>query len=118
MNTQQGGPILGYWKVLPAPRKDGHLTHWLLLTLDEHARGTLGSEDDALAVYRAIADRTGGALLDFRASRLQVMGEVLAGVATLAIGGRNLPEAQNTAGARLLLEHLPSSAARRPESPN
>lgn len=65
------------------------------------------AEDATLAVYRAIADRTGGAVLDFRASKLKVMGEVLAGVATLAIGGRKLLEAQATAGARLLLEHLP-----------
>jgi len=69
------------------------------------------AEDDTLAVYRAIADRTGGAVLDFRASKLRVMGEMLVGVATLAIGGRKLLEAQGTAGARLLIEHLPRSVS-------
>ena len=65
-----------------------------------------GAEDEALESFRQIAERTGGALLDFRTGDA-LMGELLAGVATLAIGGRKLREAQNTAGARLLLTHLP-----------
>lgn len=66
-----------------------------------------GAEGKPLEVFRQIAERTGGAVLDFRAGDAALMGELLAGVATLAIGGRRLLEAQHTAGARLLLTHLP-----------
>ena len=65
------------------------------------------AEGEALEVFRQIAERTGGALLDFRSSDVALMGELLAGVAALAIGGRKLLEAQPGAGARLLLTHLP-----------
>ncbi len=65
-----------------------------------------GAEDDTLAVFQRIAERTGGAVLDFRSGGLDLMGELLAGVASLAIGGRKLLEAQSTSGAQLLLRHL------------
>jgi len=64
------------------------------------------ADPEALAVFRQIAERTGGAVLDFRTGDTVLMGELLAGVATLAIGGRKLLEAQHTAGARLLLTNL------------
>jgi hypothetical protein len=65
-----------------------------------------GAEGEALDLFRRIAERTGGALLDFRTGDSAFMGELLAGVAMLAIGGRKLLEAQHTAGARMLLTHL------------
>jgi len=65
-----------------------------------------GADGDTLAVFEQIAERTGGAVLDFRSGDLDLMGELLAGVASLAIGGRRLLEAQTTAGARLLITHL------------
>jgi hypothetical protein len=68
----------------------------------------LADQADAptLRVFRELADRTGGALLDFRSGELDLMGEVLGAVAALAIGGRKLLESKRTAGARLLLSHL------------
>jgi hypothetical protein len=62
-----------------------------------------GADEESLAVFREIAERTGGALLDFRAGELDLMGEVLDAVATLAIGGRKLLAAKKTMGAQLLL---------------
>ena len=64
------------------------------------------ADEPTLRVFRALADRTGGALLDFRSGELDLMGEVLGAVAALAIGGRALLESKRTAGARLLLCHL------------
>jgi len=64
------------------------------------------ANEDTLAVFREIAGRTGGALLDFRAGELELMGEVLDAVATLAIGGRKLLAAKHTPGARLLLSGI------------
>lgn len=64
------------------------------------------ADDGTLRVFRELADRTGGALLDFRSGELDLMGEVLGAVAALAIGGRKLLESKRTAGARLLLCHL------------
>ena len=63
-------------------------------------------DEATLAVFREIARRTGGAVLDFRAGELELMGEVLAAVATLAIGGRKLLEGRQTRGARLLLSGI------------
>lgn len=60
-------------------------------------------DEKTLAVFREITERTGGAVLDFRAAELDLMGEVLDAVATLAIGGRKLLAAKKTPGARLLL---------------
>ena len=65
-----------------------------------------GADHQALDIFRQFSERTGGALLDFRSGNTALMGELLAGVATLAIGGRKLLEAQDTPGARLLLTHL------------
>lgn len=68
----------------------------------------LADQADAptLRVFRELAERTGGAVLDFRSGELGLMGEVLGAVAALAIGGRKLLEAKRTAGAKLLLGHL------------
>lgn len=57
-------------------------------------------------VFEEIARRTGGAVLDFRSGELNVMAEVLQGIAALAIGGRRLLAGQRSAGAQLLLSHL------------
>ena len=63
MRTRQGGPVLAYWKLLPTPRWRSGPTHWLLLTLDEFARGTLGSEDGAITIaVRQLADGPLGSL--------------------------------------------------------
>jgi hypothetical protein len=62
--------------------------------------------EEALAVFQEIARRTGGAVLDFRAGELDLMGEVLEAVAALAIGGRKLLAARKTPGATLLLGHI------------
>jgi hypothetical protein len=59
--------------------------------------------EEALAVFQEIARRTGGAVLDFRAGELDLMGEVLEAVAALAIGGRKLLAARTSPGAQLLL---------------
>src|SRR5438105_1836451 len=64
------------------------------------------ANEDTLAVFREIAGRTGGALLAFRAGDLDLMGEVLDAVATVAIGGRKLLAAKHTPGARLLLSGI------------
>lgn len=64
------------------------------------------ADEPTLRVFRELADRTGGALLDFRSGELDLMGEVLGAVAALAIGGRKLLAERRTAGARLLLSHL------------
>jgi len=61
------------------------------------------ADEATLEVFREIADRTGGAVLDFRATELGLMGDLLAAVATLAIGGRKLLSTKTTPGARLLL---------------
>lgn len=68
----------------------------------------LADQADAptLRVFRELAERTGGAVLDFRSGELDLMGEVLGAVAALAIGGRKLLAERRTAGARLLLCHL------------
>lgn len=59
-----------------------------------------------LEFFQQLVARAGGAVLDFRAEQLDVMGEVLEGVAALAVGGRKLLAGRGTAGARLLLEGL------------
>lgn len=64
------------------------------------------ANEPTLRVFRELAERTGGALLDFRSGKLDLMGEVLGAVAALAIGGRKLLAERRTAGARLLLSHL------------
>lgn len=64
------------------------------------------ADEPTLRVFRELAERTGGAVLDFRSSELDLMGEVLGAVAALAIGGRKLLAERRTAGARLLLCHL------------
>lgn len=61
------------------------------------------ADEQTRSVFRQIAERTVGAVLDFRAAELDLMGEVLDAVATLAIGGRKLLAAKKTPGARLLL---------------
>lgn len=71
----------------------------LVILADQAGEGTL-------RVFRELADRTGGALLDFRSGALDLMGEVLGAVAALAVGGRKMLESKRTAGARLLLSHL------------
>lgn len=62
--------------------------------------------EHALQVFREIAERTGGAVLDFRSGELDLMGEVLEGVAALALGGRKLLASSAKPGAKLLLQHL------------
>lgn len=64
------------------------------------------ADPETLEVFAQIASRTGGALLDFRASQSQLMGEVLEGVAQLAIGGQAILAASSSIGARLLLSHM------------
>lgn len=59
-----------------------------------------------MAVFQEIAERTGGAVLYFRAGELGLMAEVLNAVAILAIGDRRLLASTKTAGSRLLLEHI------------
>ncbi len=48
MRTRRGGPVLAYWKVVPAAANAGVPAYWLLLTLDECSQGSLGSDDDAV----------------------------------------------------------------------
>ncbi len=64
------------------------------------------ADESTLAAFREIASRTGGAVLDFRAGELELMGEVLDAVAALAVGGRKLLAARHTPGARLLLNGI------------
>ena len=68
------------------------------------------ADEASLAVFREIAERTGGAVLDFRSGELELMGEVLSAVATLAIGGRKLLAARTSPGAQLLLARIPNAA--------
>ncbi|MCR6481064.1 hypothetical protein NU688_33240 [Variovorax sp. ZS18.2.2] len=71
-----------------------------VIMLADHA------DPETLRVFEEIANRTGGALLDFRGSQSRLMGEVLKGVAQLAIGGQAMLAGGTSAGARLLLSHL------------
>jgi len=64
------------------------------------------ADEATLQVFHEIADRSGGALLDFRSGELELMGQVLTAIAALAIGGRKLLAAKPSAGARLLLAHI------------
>ena len=51
MWTRQGGPVLAFWLVVKLPQdcdSEGK-KHWLLLTMDETAQGTLGTENSAIA---------------------------------------------------------------------
>lgn len=65
------------------------------------------ADGPTLALFGQLAERTGGAVLDFRAGDPDLMGELLDAVATLAVGGRKLLAGRHTAGARLLLRHIP-----------
>lgn len=56
-----------------------------------------------MLIFEEIARRTGGAVLDFRSGDLDLMGEVLAGVAALAVGGRGMLESNSSKGSQLLL---------------
>lgn len=61
-----------------------------------------------LDVFASITERTGGALLPFDASALDRMGELLAAVAVVAVGGTEALKAKQATmpAATLLLEHL------------
>lgn len=63
---------------------------------------------DEGAVFHAIAERTGGAVLPFNASAIEALGELLQAVAVLAVGGTELLETKQATmpAATLLLEHL------------
>jgi hypothetical protein len=50
MKTTQGGATIAYWMAVRMPDQlKAKRGHWLLLTLDETARGSLGSDDAAIA---------------------------------------------------------------------
>jgi hypothetical protein len=65
-------------------------------------------DHDAGEIFRAIAERTGGAVLPFDASAIEALGELLQAVAVLAVGGPELVEAKKDTlpAATLLLENL------------
>ena len=65
-------------------------------------------DHDTGEIFRAIAERTGGAVLPFDASAIEAMGELLQAVAVLAVGGPELVEAKKDTlpAATLLLENL------------
>lgn len=63
-------------------------------------------DEATMFVFQEIAERTGGAVLDFRAGDIGLMGDVLDAVAALAVGGKKLLALKATRGARLLLEHI------------
>jgi hypothetical protein len=65
-------------------------------------------------VFRAIAERTGGAVLPFNISALEQLGQLLEAVAVLAVGGVEGVEAvaETMPAAPLLLEHLGTSKHR------
>jgi hypothetical protein len=49
MLTSQGGAAMAYWMVIRMPdQSKAERSHWLLLTLEETARGSLGSETAAI----------------------------------------------------------------------
>jgi hypothetical protein len=63
---------------------------------------------DSGEVFRAIAERTGGALLPFDVSAVDRLRAILEATAVLAVGGEELLETKKNTmpGATLLLEHL------------
>lgn len=71
IQTRQG-PGIAYWSAVPAPAPsaDG-AAFWCLLTLDEEAPGTLGSEN--LAITRVMAQLLNGPLRELARSRVGVL---------------------------------------------
>lgn len=65
------GPVLGFWKVLPAPVDAVGPRFWLLLTLDDTAPGSLGSQNNAIAT--ALQPVMLGPLAKFCPSELGVL---------------------------------------------
>jgi hypothetical protein len=65
-------------------------------------------------MFRAIAERTDGAVLPFNISALEQLGQLLEAVAVLAVGGVEMVEANAATmpAAPLLLEHLGASKRR------
>lgn len=60
----------------------------------------------AVGPFRAMAAATGGVYLPFDESSLGMLGDLLAGVARYAVGGKALLEKQKDAASRLLLSKL------------
>lgn len=46
--TRQGGPVVAYWQLVPHRSAAADTALWILLTLDDRSRGTLGGEDHAV----------------------------------------------------------------------
>lgn len=74
---------------------------------------TCSRDRDDGEIFRAIAERTGGAVLPFSVDALERLGQMLEAVPVLAVGGEELvkKKQETMPGATLLLEHL--GAARR-----
>ena len=68
----------------------------------EDPRGNLGAVD----TFKAIAANTGGVYLPFDAHSAEKLGELLAGIAAWAVGGREALAARTDAGAQFLLGHI------------